>query len=176
MWEREKSAYGLRFLSLLPAKWFPLKLTISPYGLGWKIPPGQPVPDSLPKPAGCPYYRASHTRPHQPGLHTVPLRSVPHSSSTAWKGTWRPRSTQRVLTPSSVPGLFYGTKPALCSKITTDSPRFPGPRGREFRQSPTSPVAPYALFLLSCLSTSRPLGDASLQSPVEKIASPLETG
>lgn len=38
MWDREKKfVYDLRFLRLPLAKWFPLKLRISPYGLGWKI-------------------------------------------------------------------------------------------------------------------------------------------
>jgi hypothetical protein len=38
VWEREKFVYDLRFLKLSLAKWFPLKLKISPYGLRWKIP------------------------------------------------------------------------------------------------------------------------------------------
>lgn len=37
MWDREKFVYDLRFLRPLLAKWFPLRLRTSPYGLGWKI-------------------------------------------------------------------------------------------------------------------------------------------
>ena len=53
------------------------------------------------------YYCVSHTQMWS-ALPPDCSFEDPYSSWKAWKGMWRPRSTRLTLTPSLLPGLFYG--------------------------------------------------------------------